>query len=145
MAFVSSSTIGASTALPTFVGFSTNRSGSGGKGRTKLFNADLVTQDLLNQFSTWFGTRIMRPNYGCKIWQYLMEPDNISLEQDIYDDANRILQSDSRVEIINLFITAIDHGYRVDSNLFYTPLKVYQDFTTSFEQRQVSGSSGLGF
>lgn len=121
----------------TFTGFSTV--GSTQAESFKLHDVALIRQDLLNHFYTRIGERVMRPEYGCRIWDYLMEQFTPTLRGMCETEAARICALDPRVEIINIVATSSDHSIRVELTLNYIPLKTVDTFIVDFEQRQSEG------
>ena len=56
-----------------------------------LYDDDLVKRDLLNEFQTRKGERLMRPDFGSIIHDLLMEPEDTFTETEIEDDIRRII------------------------------------------------------
>jgi phage baseplate assembly protein W len=50
---------------------------------TRLYDFELVKQDLLNQFNTRRGERVMNPSFGTIIWDLLYEPLTPNVKQQI--------------------------------------------------------------
>ena len=60
------------TCMALFKGMSTvDRSGP----PYSIVDAELVKRDLLNELYTKKGERVMRPNFGCIVWDLLMNPN----------------------------------------------------------------------
>ena len=101
-------------------------------------DADLVKRDLLNEFNTRKGERVMRPNFGSIIWDLLMNPEDLYTEEEIKDDIKRIVEKDPRVEFINTTIFVIDHTIRAEVELRYKVLNtadtLYLTFTNESGQ-----------
>ena len=53
--------------IPVFGGFATNQTSK------KVFDVELVKQDLLNHIYTSKGQRVMNPEYGSIIWDLLFD------------------------------------------------------------------------
>lgn len=115
-----------------FVGYSTV---DALPGKQQFTDIELIKRDLLNAFYTKRGERVMRPNYGCIIWDLLFEPLNDSIKAQVIDDATRIVQSDSRVKLDSINVTQFDYGLQVQMNLFFTPYQVFSTFDIEFDQR----------
>lgn len=107
----------------------------------KLFDIDLIKRDLLNQFHTRKGERVMYPDYGSIIWDMLFEPYTEYARDLIIDDATRIINSDSRVELQNLQVLNYDHGIQLQIDLFYVPFNAVGTFDIEFDRRAVERSS----
>ena len=84
-----------------------------------LVDKDLIKRDLLNHFYTKKGERLMRPQFGSIIWDLLMNPEDSSTEDDIKQDIERIIDTDPRVELINITLFTLDHTVRAEINLRY--------------------------
>ena len=106
------------------------------------YDIELIKRDLLNYFNTRVGERVMRPDWGCKIWDYFMEPMTPAIQDLIIAEATRICQSDSRVTVVDISTASYANGLRVALTLSYAPMNVVQSFTVDFEARQ---ADELGF
>jgi len=84
-----------------------------------LTDDELVKRDLLNEFYTKKGERVMRPNFGSIIWDLLMDPATDTIQQEIEEDVKRITSRDPRVNLINTQIYVLDHAIRVDIDLAF--------------------------
>jgi phage baseplate assembly protein W len=125
-----------------FVGYSsiyTNKTGT-----SNLYDIKLIERDLLNAFYTRVGERVMRPDWGCKIWDWLMDPMTPVLQTQIIDEVIRICNLDTRLSLLNTQVFTYLNGIRIEMTLEYYPYNVAQSFTVTFENRQATyfGSSG---
>ena len=84
-----------------------------------LFDQELIKRDLLNEFYTRKGERLMKPNFGCIIWDLLMEPEDTITEDEIRDDITRIVDKDPRVDIQDIVLYTADHTVRAEVLLRY--------------------------
>ncbi len=66
------------------------------------YDLDLAKQDLVNQFNTRLGERVMLPNFGTIIWDLLFDPLDESLIKLIRDDVVRIINEDPRWRLISV-------------------------------------------
>ena len=98
-----------------------------------LTDVELVKRDLLNEFYTRKGERLMRPNFGSVIWDLLMNPEDTFTTDEIKQDIERIIAKEQRVELINVDIYAQDHSVRAEVELKYVILNskdtLYLEFT----------------
>ena len=85
-----------------------------------LYDDDLVKRDLLNEFQTRKGERLMRPDFGSIIHDLLMEPEDTFTETEIEDDIRRIIDKDPRVGVKDIIIYTADHTIRAEVILNYT-------------------------
>lgn len=123
-----------------FVGYSSTNTST--TNSTTLYDIDLINQDLYYAFNTRIGERVMRPGWGCKIWDYLMEPSSEVLRDDIVNEATRICEEDTRLSVDNVMVYEQDNGIRVEINLLYIPYNVIDTFTASFNTRQETYMQG---
>ena len=87
-----------------------------------LTGSALIKRDLLNEFYTRRGERVMRPNYGSLIWDLLMDPSTPELEQAVRDDIKNILSRDPRVEHIKTSLYVLDNSLRAEIDIKFLPL-----------------------
>jgi len=123
-----------------FVGFSTI-----GANLTKnwtYYDIDLIKRDLLNHFNTHMGERVMRPDFGCKIWDYMMEQLTPNMKDLVLKEALRVCESDSRVTVKNSEVYTYGNGIRIELTLLYNPYDVVDTFYVDFDTRQ---NTNLGF
>lgn len=128
-----------------FYGFSTQN--SAGNGVRTLYDIDLINQDLMNAFYTRVGERVMRPDYGCKLWDYVMEPLTAALHDAIVAEVARICALDARVvtQSINVTQDSSGQGFTIAPVLLYLPWNVVATFTATFMSNDVAyfGSTGI--
>ena len=101
-----------------------------------LTDLELVKRDLLNEFNTRKGERVMRPNFGCIIWDLLMNPEDTFTEDEIKDDITRIIEKDSRVDIINISVFSSAHTVRAEVELQYVILGSKDTLYLEFKDEQ---------
>ncbi len=103
-----------------------------------LTDEELIKRDLMNHFYTRQGERPMRPNFGSRIHDILMNPlDNMS-EQDIKEDVERIVASESRVELNDIRMEVADHTCRVEVDLNFNILRTADTLYLEFITEEVS-------
>lgn len=106
------------------------------KAPFSLSDMDLVKRDLLNEFNTRKGERVMRPNFGCIIWELLMNPEDSFTESDIRDDIKRIIDKDTRVQLINTSLFTDNHTVRAEIELRYVILNSEDTLYLEFKNEQ---------
>ena len=84
-----------------------------------LFDQELIKRDLLNEFHTRKGERLMKPNFGSIIHDLLMEPEDSITDEEIRDDIERICDKDPRVVVKDILIYTADHTIRAEVILKY--------------------------
>jgi phage baseplate assembly protein W len=117
-----------------FVGFSTANAVA--NPNTTLYDLALVNRDLYYAFYTKPGERVMRPDWGCKIWQYFMEQMTPALRDAIVTETIRICNLDSRLTVQNVDVFQLGNGIRVEMSLIYAPWNVVGNFYVNFENTQ---------
>jgi len=83
----------------------------------KLYDLDIIRQDLINQFKTRKGERLMRPTFGTIIWDVIMEPMTDEIYDLLSDDITAICNSDPRVVPTKIDLTEFEGGYLVEVTL----------------------------
>jgi len=94
-----------------YKGFSTVNPNNRG---SKLYDFDLVKQNILNQFNTRKGQRVMNPKFGTIIWDLLMEPLTPQVKDLLTKDVTAICKYDPRVNPSKISISEYPQGYIVE-------------------------------
>ena len=76
----------------------------------RLYDYSLIKQDILNQFNTRQGERVMNPKFGTIIWDLLFEPFTGEVRDAIVEDVRRICTSDPRAVPIKMNIDQQEYG-----------------------------------
>jgi phage baseplate assembly protein W len=97
-----------------------------------LTDGELIKTDLLNELKAKKGERVMRPSFGTRIEDMLMNPLDKFLVQEVEDEVRRVVEKDSRVELQDIFTEALDHTVKIVVNLKILPFLdeevLYLDF-----------------
>jgi phage baseplate assembly protein W len=101
-----------------------------------LTDMALVKQDLLNEFNTRKGERVMRPNFGSIIWDLLMNPDDSFTTDEIKLDIERIIAKESRVQLVDITLFSSDHSVRAEIELNYIILNSADTLFVEFNREQ---------
>lgn len=86
---------------------------------TKLYDFDIIKQDIVNQFNIRKGERVMNPEFGTLIWDLIYEPFTDDVKQALSDDISRICNSDPRVVPIQIDINEQEYGMLLEITLQY--------------------------
>lgn len=122
--------------MATFKGFTTlDRV----KAPFTITDQELVKRDLLNEFYTKKGERVMRPNFGSIIWDLLMDPSDGNLITKVSEDIKRIVAKESRVELVDLTVYAADHAISADVVLKFLPFNNSESLYLIFEKQNNEG------
>ena len=100
-----------------------------------ITDQELIKRDLLNEFYTKKGERVMRPNFGSIIWDLLMDPNDGDLVSAVTEDIQRIVAKETRVELIDLTVYVADHAISADVVLKYLPFNNSESLYLIFEKQ----------
>lgn len=117
------------TRTPFFIGFNTVDQPN---PPYSLTNIELVKRDILNQFATPMGSRVMLPAFGTKIYDYLFDPFDEYTKNAIIEDAVRVVQSDPRVELVSIDVFQEDQALNVIMNLLFRPESITDNLFVTF-------------
>lgn len=107
-------------------------------GSTVLFDKELAKRDLLNHFYTRKGERVMQPNFGSIVWDLLFEPLDDYSKTLVYEDVERIINSDPRWDLQDIFLLSDDeHSIEVRANVIYTPDDSAEELYLQFERGEI--------
>tara|TARA_B100000989_G_scaffold287272_1_gene256750 strand:+ start:1156 stop:1689 length:534 start_codon:yes stop_codon:yes gene_type:complete len=122
-------------------GFSSNNSNA---RNGVLYDTDLIKQDIYNHFMTAKGERVMLPNFGSIIWNYLYEPLDEQTKEAIRLDAIDIISQDPRVILESVDIDGFEHGIILNIKLIILPQNVSEQMAIEFNINTQPTSSGGG-
>jgi phage baseplate assembly protein W len=114
-----------------YKGFSTQ---DGTTRNVKLYDYELIKQDLLNKFNTRRGERLMDPTFGTLIWEAIFEPLTPSIKQQIADDVNNILVSEPRVTPTRIDLLQTEYGFSITIELQYVGTDVSDVMRLNFDR-----------
>ena len=118
--------------MATFKGFTTlDRV----KAPFTITDQELIKRDLLNEFYTKKGERVMRPNFGSIIWDLLMDPNDGTLNSAVTKDIERIVAKETRVQLMDLTVYTADHAISADIQLRYLPFNNVDSLYLIFEKQ----------
>jgi phage baseplate assembly protein W len=84
---------------------------------SKLFDFELIKQDIINHFNTRKGERVMNPAFGSIIWDLLMEPLTEQTRELLNNDITAICNYDPRVVPTQINLTEYQTGYIIELTL----------------------------
>jgi phage baseplate assembly protein W len=84
---------------------------------SKLYDFELIKQNIINHFNTKKGERLMNPTFGTIIWDLIMEPLTDNIRQLLTDDMNKICNFDPRVYPIQVSVNEYETGYVIEITL----------------------------
>ncbi|NBR60167.1 MAG: hypothetical protein EBT86_00685 [Actinobacteria bacterium] len=116
----------------TYKGFSTINTES---ENFKLFDLNLIKQDLINHFHIKQGEKLGNPTFGTIIWDLLFEPLTTDLKELVIKDVERIFNYDPRITAQNIVITAYESGLQVECELTYLPYNISEVLKFKFDEK----------
>lgn len=115
----------------TYIGFST-------LGKLKppysLTDIELVKRDLLNEFNTRKGERVMLPEFGTRIFEFLFDPLDEITRTDIKDDVGAVIERDPRVRLADMRIIETDNVIEIQIELFFLPSETVDTLLLEFNK-----------
>lgn len=100
----------------------------------KLYDIELVKQDLINHFYIRQGERLMNPTFGTIIWDLLFEPLTEQLKSLITENVNQIINYDPRIRAEQVTVTTYDTGIQIECKVTYLPYNISQALRLRFDQ-----------
>jgi phage baseplate assembly protein W len=100
----------------------------------RLYDFDLIKQDIINQFSVRKNERVMNPEFGTIIWDCIYDPFTEDLKTEIANDITRIVGSDPRVNATEVNITEQDFGMILEITLEYVNTDQTEVMSLTFDK-----------
>jgi phage baseplate assembly protein W len=100
----------------------------------RLFDLELIKQDIINHFNTRRGERVMNPAFGSIIWDLLMDPITPQSREALNADIKKICSSDPRAIPIDLKLIQFATGYIVEVTMKLVGHDVSSKMTLTFDQ-----------
>lgn len=112
-------------------------------GNFTVYDVELAKRDLLNEFYTRKGERLMSPNFGSIVWDLLFDPLTEDTVQLIRDDCLRIVTKDPRLELREFNVDEEEHTVKVTILLNYVPTATLTELVAVFN-RDIAASIQQG-
>jgi len=103
-------------------------------GNFKLYDIDLAKRDLLNEFYTRKGERLMSPQFGSIVWDLLFDPLTDETLTAIRQDCIRIVTRDPRLDIVNISVIDNEHTIIVTIVLRYVSTATVTELVAVFNR-----------
>jgi phage baseplate assembly protein W len=100
----------------------------------KLYDFELIKQDLINRLSVRKGERVENPEFGTIIYDALFEPLTEALRNAIADDISENLNADPRLSTQDINISEYEHGIAIECSLTYVPYNLTEKLILKFDQ-----------
>ena len=114
----------------TYKGFSSSEANK----NFKLYDINLVKQDLINHFYIRKGEKLENPDFGTVIWDMLFEPFTPDVKEIIAKDVEAIVNYDPRIVVQEVQIDSTDQGMRIQVELIYRPFNITEKMTLNFDK-----------
>ena len=101
----------------------------------KLYDIELVKQDLINHFYIRRGEKLENPAFGTIIWDMLFEQFTEEVKQLISDDVEAIINYDPRIIVNQIAIDSTSQGIRIEADIVYVPFNVNERMTFDFDKK----------
>lgn len=102
-----------------------------------LYDIELVNQDLINHFRTRKNERVGNCAYGSIIPDLLFELNTEDTGRRILEDAQRIIESEPRVSIVDIILNEFEYGYVLEAKLRYIGFEVQDTFRVIFDRNNL--------
>lgn len=114
----------------TYKGFSSSETSK----NFKLYDINLVKQDLINHFYIRKGEKLENPDFGTVIWDMLFENFTESVKDIIAKDVEAIVNYDPRIRVNEVLVDSTDQGIRIQADVTYIPFNVNETMTFDFDK-----------
>jgi len=114
-----------------FAGFSTKNKKA---INHRLFDKDLVIEDLMNHIMTRKGERVMMPTYGSIVHDMIFEPLTPDVKGLIRQDLTEIINEDPRVNLESIVIDESEHTLNIQILVSIIPTSEKVELTVNLER-----------
>jgi phage baseplate assembly protein W len=101
----------------------------------RLYDFDLVKQDIINHFNTRLGERVMNPTFGTIVWDLIMEPLTPETKNFLAEEIQKICNYDPRVTPTQIDITEYDRGFILELTLVLNSTNQSANLKLTFDQQ----------
>lgn len=101
----------------------------------KLYDIDLVKQDLINHFYIRKGEKLENPEFGTVIWDIIFDQFTEQVKNIIAKDVEDIINYDPRMSVNSVFVDSTPQGIRIQADVTYIPFNVNERMTFDFDRR----------
>ena len=103
---------------------------------SKLYDIELVKQDILNHFNILKGEKLENPNFGTNIWLYLMDPLDDETRNAVIEEVEEIINYDPRIEMDSIEVNDYEQGLQVKVSILYTGYGLGESMDLLFDSQQ---------
>ena len=127
---VNKASVGTAGGSFAYKGFSSSET----KKNFKLYDIDLVKQDLMNHFYIRKGEKLENPEFGTIIWDMLFEQFTEDVKNMIAKDVEDIINYDPRIAVNEVQIDSTDQGIRIQADVTYIPFNINERMNFNFDK-----------
>jgi phage baseplate assembly protein W len=99
----------------------------------KLYDIDLVKQDIINHFHIRKGEKLENPSFGTVIWDLLYENFTPAIKDEISKNVQEIINYDPRIRVNQIAIDTTEQGIRIEAEIVYLPFNVTERMKFDFD------------
>jgi phage baseplate assembly protein W len=114
----------------TYRGFSTVNEAEG----FKLYDFELIKQDIINHFHIRQGEKLSDPTFGSVIWDLLFEPFTDRVKEIIIENITQIINYDPRVSVQQILVDTYESGIQVECVITFLPYGISEQMKFKFDQ-----------
>lgn len=100
----------------------------------KLYDIDLVKQDIINHFYIRKGEKLENPEFGTVIWDMLFEPFTEEVKRIVAKDVEDIVNYDPRIIVNEVFVDSTEQGIQIQADITYLPFNINERMTFDFDR-----------
>jgi len=100
----------------------------------KLYDIDLVKQDLINHFYIRKGEKLENPEFGTVIWDMIFENFTEEVKTIISKDVEDIVNYDPRIVVNEIQVNSTPQGIRIEAAITYVPFNINERMTFDFDK-----------
>jgi len=101
----------------------------------KVYDIECIRQDIINQFSTRKGERVMDPTSGTIIWDAIFEPMTEDLKISISEDIRALLNKEPRVTVEAVKVDEYESGILLEITVRYNTTNLAQVIKLEFDKK----------
>jgi phage baseplate assembly protein W len=103
-------------------------------GGYKLYDIDLVKQDIINHFYIRKGEKLENPTFGTIIWDMIFEQFTEEVKRMIAKDVETIINYDPRIVVQDVSVDSTEQGMRIEAEVIYVPFNVNERMVFNFDR-----------
>jgi phage baseplate assembly protein W len=100
----------------------------------KLYDIDLVKQDIINHFYIRKGEKLENPTFGTIIWDMIFEQFTDETKTLIAKDVETIINYDPRIAVQSVSVDSTEQGMRIEAEVVYIPFNISERMTFNFDR-----------